>query len=124
MNKTAAPEVGRLSIMARTHRQISQSLCVLCGRPGLTARTNTGLYDGDLHLGDLCNVCLRSGKRGAAVRTRAHSAELEHWAEQHRARPQTAQTDQSYQWLDRDASFLDGLAARLEHMTEWMPRPG
>jgi hypothetical protein len=43
-------------------------------------------------------------------------------AEQHRVAPQTA--DQHYQWLDRYASFLEGLAVRLEAMTEWMPRPG
>src|SRR2546423_555042 len=71
----------QLKLMVRTHTEISQAVCALCGWPNLTLKTGTGLYDGTVHLGDVCKLCLRGGKRGAAMRTRAHAVELRSLAE-------------------------------------------
>jgi hypothetical protein len=121
--KTATPDIGQLKIMVRTHTEISQAVCVLCGQPSLAGRTGTGLYDDGVHMGDICRLCLRGGKRGASVRTRSHLSDLRRLAEQSRAVPQNARADQYYDWLYRYAKFLEDLAGRLENMDEWIPRP-
>jgi hypothetical protein len=121
--KAATPEIGQLHILVRMHAAISQAACVLCGQPNLAAKTGTGLYNDGVHLGDICKLCLRGGKRGASVRTRSYSLELRRLAEQNDARPHHACAKQYHDWLCRYANFLDDLAGRLENMTEWIPKP-
>ena len=122
--KTAAVATRQLKLMVRTHTEISQAVCALCGWPNLTLKTGTGLYDGTVHLGDVCKLCLRGGKRGAAMRTRAHAMELRSLAENGVSTPRNGGGDHYSPWLCRYADFLDDVAARLENMTEWLPRPG
>jgi hypothetical protein len=122
----AAPEHSDLRIMVRTHTGISQAACVLCGQPSPGARTGAGLYDGGVHLGDICQSCLRGGKRGASQRTRSYLADLRRLAEQGQAATQTTRPDACRDWLYRYADFLEDLAVRLDCMIEWIPipRPG
>lgn len=122
--RKVTPDIAQLKIMVRTHAEISQAACVLCGQPNLAGRTGTGLYDGSVHLGDICKSCLRGGKRGASARTRSYLLELRRLAEQGYAVPQQATADQYQEWLSRYANFLEELAVRLENMNEWIPRPG
>jgi hypothetical protein len=121
--RAATPGIGQLKIWVRTHTEITQAVCVLCGQPSLAARTGTGLYAGGVHLGDICNLCLRGGKRGASVRTRSYLSELRRLAEESYAAPQNAFADQCREWLGRYANFLEDLVERLENMNEWIPRP-
>jgi hypothetical protein len=104
---TATPDIGQLKIMVRTHNEVSQAVCVLCGQPCLAVKTGTGLYNGGVHLGDICASCLRVGKRGASSRTRSYLAELRRLAEQCHAAPETAGTYQHREWLRRYADFLE-----------------
>ena len=121
--KTATADLKQLKIMVRTHSEIGQAVCALCGQPNLAVKTGTGVYDGGVHLGDVCRLCLRGGKRGAAVRTRAYSAELRTLAEQGRVTVRKGPEEHYSAWLSRYANFLEELAGRLENMTEWIPRP-
>jgi hypothetical protein len=115
--------IRELKIMVRTHCQVGQALCALCGQPGHAVKSGTGLYDGAVHLGDVCQQCLHGGRRGASSRTRTHSIELRRMAEQARTYPENRLGVQYYVWLCRYADFLDGLASRVETMTAWIPRP-
>ena len=119
--KTILPAISQLRIMVRTHNEVGLAACALCGQPNDTAKTGTGLYDGGVHLGDICKQCLHGGRRGASARTRSHCAELRRLAE---ASAKTDQGEQCCGWLQRYAEFLENLAARVENMTEWIPRPG
>ena len=110
--------------MVRTHNEVGLAACALCGQPNDTAKTSTGLYDGALHLGDLCKQCLHGGRRGASARTRSHCAELRRLAVEAGASSKTDQSKHCCGWLHRYAEFLENLAARVEDMTEWIPRPG
>jgi hypothetical protein len=118
------PMIKDLKIIVRTHCEVSQARCALCGEPSQAAKTGTGLYDGGVHLGDVCKQCLRGGRRGASARTRSHSMELRRLAENARSHPQDRAREQYHSWLSRYADLLENLAARLENMTEWIPRPG
>ena len=120
--KTATADIGQLQIMFRTHGEISQAVCVLCGQPSLVTKTGVGLYDGGVHRGDLCKLCLRGGKRGAASRTRSYLVELRHLAEQCTLTPDIGGTRQFREWLHRYADFLEDLAGRLDGMSGWIPR--
>jgi hypothetical protein len=122
--KTILPSLSQLRIMVRTHNEVGLAVCALCGQPNDTAKTSTGLYDGAVHLGDICKQCLHGGRRGASARTRSHCAELRRLAVEARASPKTGQGEQCCGWLQRYAEFLENLAARVEGMTEWIPRPG
>jgi hypothetical protein len=113
-----------LKIMVRTHGQVSQAGCALCGEPSRTDKTGTGLYDDGVHLGDLCKKCLQGGHRGASARTRTHANELRRLAEHARTYAQNREGAKYYSWLCRYASFLDILAARLDSMKDWIPRLG
>jgi len=112
-----------LNLMIRTHFQVGQSFCALCGQPSLAAHTGTGLYDGGLHLGDMCKECLQGGRRRASARTRSHSSELRKLAEHTGTHSQNRDVEQTRPWLCRYADFLDNLASRVEGMTDWLPRP-
>jgi hypothetical protein len=121
--KTTAVEIRQLRIMVRTHTEISQAVCALCGQPNVAVKTGTGLYDGAVHLGDICKLCIRGGKRGAAVRTRAHCAELRNLAVQGRNGHQNGAEENYSSWLSDYGDFLEDLAGRVEEMSEWIPRP-
>jgi hypothetical protein len=121
--KTAVPAISQLRIMVRTHNEVGLAACALCGQPNETARTGTGLYDGGVHLGDICKQCLHGGRRGASARTRSHSTELRRLAEEAGPGSKTNNGEQCQSWLHRYAEFLEDLAARVETMTEWIPRP-
>ena len=114
----------QLKIMVRTHQGVGQAICTLCGQLSYPTKTGTGLYDGEVHLGDICRQCLQGGRRGALARTRSHSTELRQLAEHARSYPQKRKAEQYYLWLHRYAEFLENLASRLEEMTDWIPRPG
>ena len=113
-----------LKILVRTHHGVGQALCALCGQLNHSIKTGTGLYDGEVHLGDICRQCLQGGRRGALARTRSHSTELRQLAEHARSYLQNRKAEQYYLWLHRYAEFLENLASRLEEMTDWIPRPG
>jgi hypothetical protein len=110
--------------MVRTHTEISQAVCGLCGQANGSPKTGTGLYDGGVHLGDICKLCLCGGKRGAAARTRSYSTELRKLAEKGHIGLRGEAGHRYGAWLARYADFLEDLAARLETMTAWIPRPG
>ena len=119
-----ALEISDLKIMVRRHTAITQAACVLCGQPSLAARTGAGLYDGGVHLGDICQCCLRGGKRGASLRTLTYLTELRRLAKQEQTATQTTRANANRDWLYRYADFLENLAGRLEYIIEWIPRPG
>ena len=120
------PEVAtiikELKIEVRTHFAVGQAHCPLCGQASRAAKTGAGLYDGGVHLGDVCAQCLRGGRHGASARTRSHSAELRKLADQVDNHVQNRQTERYLSWLFCYAAVLDDLASRLESMTEWIPR--
>lgn len=121
--KTALREPNQLRLMVRTHSGISQTVCPLCGHPNALLKTGTGLYDGPVHLGDVCHSCLRGGKRGAAARTRSFLSELRRLTLAGMSEPHQTAEEQYLAWLARYADFLENLAGRIEQMTEWIPRP-
>jgi hypothetical protein len=121
--KQSPPELDSLKIMVRSHTAISQAVCGLCGQPNGTLKTGTGLYDDGVHLGDICKLCLRGGKRGAATRTRSYAAELRKLAAMGPTGPSKGAEFRHADWLCRYADFLDELAGRLDVMNEWIPRP-
>jgi hypothetical protein len=122
--KSTPPEIHELKILVRTHCEISLTVCGLCGETKRVQLTGMGLYDGTVHLGDVCSSCLRVGKRGAAARTRSHAAELRKLALHAKSGPDNGTAAHFADWLGRYAEFLEELAGRLETMMEWIPRAG
>src|SRR5262249_21754065 len=56
---TVASMSKELKIMVRTHYGVGQATCALCGQLSRSTKTGTGLYDGEVHLGDICKQCLQ-----------------------------------------------------------------
>lgn len=109
-----------LRLQAHPQAAVPHGPCVLCGQPWPGVRSGVGLYDGRMHLGDMCRGCLAAGRRGATARARERVVMLRKLDQQVTANSsaETRQID-FVPWLRRYADYLEGLAGRLELMTGW-----